>query len=99
AWNVDFEIASGSGLARIVFQLVSVFVGDADDLEKERVVGSVRSGIFDRDGAVNPVQLTDESESDFFADEGRAIGGDGDGVLEIGDAPVADLGRGGTWSQ
>src|SRR6267378_2227979 len=45
ARNVDFEIAGGSGLARIVLQLVSVFVGDAHDIEKERVVGSVRSGI------------------------------------------------------
>ena len=95
AGNVDFEIAGSSGLARIVLQLASVFVGDAHDIEKERVVGSVRSGIFDRDGAVNAVPLTDESESDFFADQGGAIGGDGDGVLEIGDAPVADLGRGG----
>src|ERR1700682_4243242 len=67
AGNVDFEIAGSSGLARIVLQLVSVFVGDAHDIEKERVVGSVRSGIFDGDGAVNPVPLTDESESDFFA--------------------------------
>src|ERR1700674_2495196 len=95
AGNIDFEIAGGSGLARIVLQLVSVFVGDAHNVEKERVVGSVRSGIFDGDGAVNAMPLTDESEGDFFADQGRAIGGDGDGVLEIGDAPVADLGGGG----
>src|ERR1700693_5740609 len=95
ARNVDFEIACGSGLTRIVLQLVPVFVSDAHDIEKERVVGSVRSGIFDGNGAVNAVPLTDESESDFFADQGGAIGGDGDGVLEIGDAPVADLGRGG----
>src|ERR1700693_5553763 len=94
AGNVDFEIAGGSGLTRIVFQLVPVFVGDAHDIKKERVVGSMRSGIFDRDGAVNAVPLTGESESDFFADQGGAIRGDGDGVLEIGDAPVADLGAG-----
>src|SRR6202795_538310 len=68
AGNVDFEIPGGSGLARIVLQLASVFVGDAHDIEKERVVGSVRSGIFDRDGAVNAVPLTDESERNFFVD-------------------------------
>ena len=33
AGNIDFEIASGSGLARIVLQLASVFVGDAHDIE------------------------------------------------------------------
>jgi len=44
---------------------------------------------------VNAVPLADESQSDFFADQGRAIRGEGDGVLEIGDAPVADLGRDG----
>jgi len=44
---------------------------------------------------VNAVPLADESESNFFADQGRAVGGDGDGVLEIGDAPIADLRRGG----
>src|ERR1700675_2284494 len=97
AGNVDFEIPGGSGLARIVLQLVSVFVGDAHDVEKERVVGSVRAGIFDGDGAVNAVPLADESEGDFFADQGRAVGGDGDGVLEIGDAPVADLGSRGDY--
>src|SRR5437660_10853372 len=95
AGNVDFEIAGGSGLARIVLQLVPIFVGDAHDIEKERVVGSVRSGIFDGDGAVNAVPLTDKSQGNFFADQGGAIGGNGDGVLEIGNAPVADLGRGG----
>ena len=95
AGNVDLEIAVGSGLAGIVFQLVSVFVGDAQDIDKERVVGSLRSGILDRNGAVNAVPLADESQGDFFADQGGAVGGDGDGVLEIGDAPVAGLGRGG----
>jgi hypothetical protein len=54
----------------------------------------LRSGILDRNGAVNAVPLADESEGDLFADQGGAIGGDGDGVLEIGDAPVANLGRG-----
>ena len=93
--NIDFQIAIGAGLAGIVLQLVSVFVGDARDIEKERVVGAVRSGILDRNGAVNAVPLADESQGDFFADQGRAIGGDGDGVLEIGDAPVAGLGGGG----
>ncbi|MGA2237417.1 MAG: hypothetical protein ABSG23_18300 [Terriglobales bacterium] len=43
---------------------------------------------------MNAVPLADESEGDLFADQGGAIGGDGDGVLEIGDAPVANLGRG-----
>src|ERR1700681_4506950 len=95
AGNIDFEIAGGPGLRCIVLQLVPVFVGDAHDIEKECVVGAVRSGIFDGNGAVNAVPITDESESDFFADQGGAIGGDGDRVLEIGDAPVADLGRGG----
>src|SRR5712692_5168928 len=95
AGNVDFEIAGGSGLARVVFELVSVFVCDAHDVEKERVVGSFRSRILDWDGAVNAMPLAGESEGDFFADQGCAIGGDGDGVLEIGYAPVADLGRGG----
>src|SRR6266849_4771418 len=76
AGNIDFEITGSSGLARIVLQLASVFVGDAHDIEKERVVGSVRSGIFDRDGAVNAVPLTDESESDFFADQGGAVARD-----------------------
>jgi hypothetical protein len=55
----------------------------------------LRSGILDRNGAVNAVPLADESEGDLFADQGGAIGGDGDGVLEIGDAPVANLGRDG----
>ena len=73
AGNVDLQIAVGSGLARIVLQLVSVFVGDAQDIEKERVVGALGSGILDRNGAVNAVPLADESECDFFADQGRAI--------------------------
>jgi len=55
----------------------------------------LRSGILDRNGAVNAVPLADENEGDLFADQGRSIGGDGDGVVEIGDAPVAGLGRGG----
>src|SRR5258708_11124802 len=59
--NVDFEIAGGSGLSRIVLQLVSVFVGHAHNIEKERVVGSVRSRILDRNGAVNAVPLACES--------------------------------------
>jgi len=44
---------------------------------------------------VNAVPLADESQGYFFGDQGRAIGGDGDGVVEIGDAPVAGLARGG----
>jgi len=44
---------------------------------------------------VNAVPRAGERESDFFADQGRAIGGDGNGVFEIGDAPVAGLGGGG----
>ncbi len=84
-----------SGLAGIVLQLVAVIVGDAQDVDKEGVVGSLGSGIFDRDGAVNAVPLADERQDDFFADQGGAVGGDGDGVLEIGYAPVAGLGGGG----
>jgi hypothetical protein len=93
--KVDFEIAVGSGLAGIVLQLVSALVGDADDFEKERVVRSLRSGILDGNGAVNSVPLADEGQRDLFADQGGAIGRDRDGVLEIGDAPVAGLGGGG----
>src|ERR1019366_1788794 len=99
AGNVDFEIAVGSGLARVVLQLISVFVGDAQDVEKQRVVGSLRAGILDWYGAVNAVPLAGEGESDFFADQGLAIGGDRNGCFEIGDTPVVGLGSGGTWSQ
>src|ERR1039458_7489694 len=99
AGNVDLEIAVGSGLARVVLQLISVFVGDAQDVEKQRVVGSLRAGILDWYGAVNAVPLAGEGESDFFADQGRAIGGNGDGVFEIGDTPVVGLGSGGAWNQ
>lgn len=83
------------GLAGIVLQLVAAIVGDAQDIDKEGVVGSLRSGILDRNGAVNAVPLADEGEGDFFTDQGRAIGGDGDGVLEVGYAPVAGLGGSG----
>jgi hypothetical protein len=93
--NVDFQVAVVSGLAGIVLQLVSAIVGDAQDVDKEGVVGSLGSGILDWDSAVNAVPLADEGEGDFFADQGGAVGGDGDGVLEVGYAPVAGLGGGG----
>ena len=93
--DVDFQIAVGAGLTGIVFELVSVFVGDADDVEKESVVGAVGSGILDGNGAVNAVPLADESEGDFLADQGGAIGIHGDGVLKVGDAPGFRGGRGG----
>jgi hypothetical protein len=41
---------------------------------------------------VNTVPFADESESEFFADQGAAVSGDGDRVLEISDAPIAGLG-------
>jgi hypothetical protein len=43
---------------------------------------------------VNAVPLADERKRNFFADQRGAIGGDRDGVLEIGYAPAAGLGRG-----
>src|ERR1700686_2843102 len=89
---IDFEIAVGPRFARIVFQLVPVLVGNAHDLEKERVVGSFGSGIFDGNGPMDAVPLADEGECDFFADQGGAVGGDRDSVLEIGDTPTAYLG-------
>src|ERR1700692_272045 len=92
AGNIDFEIAVGTGLTRIVFKFVPVLVGHAHNLEKEGVVGSFGAGIFDRNRAMDAVPLDDEGEGDFFADEGGAVGGDRDGVLEIGYAPVARLG-------
>jgi hypothetical protein len=48
---------------------------------------------------VNAVPLAGERETDFFADQGPAIGGDGNGVLEIGDTPVAGLRSGGSGSE
>ena len=94
AGDVDFEIAIVSGLAGIVLQLVPVFVGDARDIDKERVVGALGAGILHRNRTMNAVPLADEREGDFFADQSGTIRGDGDGVLEIGDAPVAGLGIG-----
>src|ERR1035441_3793960 len=91
--NVDFEIAVGSGLARVVLQLISVFVGDAQDVEKQRVVGSLRAGILDWYGAVNAVPLAGEGESDFFADQGLAIGGDRNGCFEIGRSEERRVGK------
>ena len=44
---------------------------------------------------MNAVPLADEGDSDFFADQGGAVGGYGDGVFEIGDSPAVRLGRGG----
>jgi len=44
---------------------------------------------------MNAVPLPDKGESDFFADQGGAVGRDGDGVVEVGDAPAAGLGCGG----
>src|ERR1700686_3249729 len=75
AGYINFEIAVGPRFARIVFELASVLVGNAHDLEKERVVGSFGSGIFDGNGAMDAVPLADEGERDFFADQGRAVGG------------------------
>jgi len=90
--EVDFEIAIGSGFARVILELVSGIVGDADDVEKQRVVGSFWSGIFDRDGAVNALPLAYERKGDLFTDERSAVGGDGDRVFEIADPPAAPLG-------
>src|SRR5260370_35185322 len=81
AGNVDLEIAVGSGLARLVLQLVTVFVADAQDIDKQRVVGSLRPGILDRDGTGNAVPLPGEGQTDFFANQRRAIVGAGNYVF------------------
>src|ERR1022692_3861436 len=92
--NVNFEVAVVPGLAGIVLQFLSIFVSDGDDIDEERVVRTVRSWIFDRDRAMNAMPLAGECERDLFADQRLAIRGDGDRVLEVGDAPVAGLGSG-----
>ena len=94
AGNVDLEIAIVPRLARIVLQFVSGFVSYAQDIDKQRVVGSLRPGILDGNGAVNAVPRADKRQGDFFADQGPAITGDRDRVREIGDTPVAGLGSG-----
>src|ERR1039457_437713 len=90
--NVNCEVAVVPGLAGIVLQFLSLFVGDGDDIDEEGAVRTVRSWIFDWDRATNAVPLAGECEGDLFADQRLAIRGDGDGVLEVGDAPVAGLG-------
>ena len=82
----------GARLAGVIFQLASIFVGHADDFQKQRVVRSLQARIFHGNGPMDAVPFTDEDECYFFADEGGAIGGDGNGVLEIGYVPVVALG-------
>src|SRR5208282_609664 len=85
--NVYLQIAVGAGSRRIVFELAAAFVGDAGDVHEELVVRAVRSGIFDRDLAVNAMPLAHKCQSDRFIDQGAAILVDGDGVLEARNAP------------
>jgi hypothetical protein len=68
--NIDFQVAVSTRGAGIIFQCSAGVVHDAVHLQEERVIGAVRTGILERNGAMDSVPLAIEDEIDAFFDVG-----------------------------
>src|SRR6202162_4250140 len=86
--NVNFQIAIAAGSRGLILQLLTRAISDGLDIQEQRVVCSLRTGIIDRNGAVNSVPLPDEDEADALFDQRRSIAADRDHILEVGDPPA-----------
>ena len=94
AGNEDLQLAIGALAVRLVFQRVAVAVGNALYFQKQTIVGSVRAGIVDGNGAINSLEAAVEDHGDALHHDHSALIVDRDGGMKVGDVPVASPGGG-----
>ena len=82
-------VMKGRAMKSILAVLAAIAVGHACNVQEECVVCPPRSGIFDRDEAVNAVPLAGKSKRNALTHVGRAVFMNGDSVVEVGDPPAA----------
>jgi hypothetical protein len=70
-------------------------VSNLPHIQKKRVVASVRTGIFDRDVAIDPMKLAAEFHRNPFSDGSIALCINADGAVEVSDTPFASR----SWSR
>ena len=82
--HVNFEFGVAALAALLVFERMAVVVGDAERLEKKRVIQALRRGVFDRNGAIDAVPVrAGELRVNDFGDFDRAVGVDSDLLVEM----------------
>jgi hypothetical protein len=87
--NENLQIAKTVRSGRLIFQLAAAAVRHPGDVQKQSVVRSPRSRIFDWDEAVNAVPLAVKSKRNAFMDRGRPVFMNRDSVAEVANPPAA----------
>src|SRR6202008_2413902 len=76
-------------MQRVLERIAAVSVLHANDVQEQSEVRASRPGILNGNGAVDTVVLAGKNGGDAFSNEGRAVGVNVDGGLEVGNAPTA----------
>src|SRR5207245_9337658 len=76
--NENLQIAEAARDVRFVFQRIAGAVGDAGDVEKQRVVGAARAGILHRNEAMDAMPFGNEDQRDALVYRGGASAAEGE---------------------
>src|ERR1044072_4769883 len=86
--DVNLQIAEPFRGLAFILQLLTTAIRNTINVKKQRVIGSVRTGIVDGNRAMNTVPLAEEDKLDALLNHSASFFSDNDRVLVVGNTPA-----------